>query len=354
MHILLTGGSGVLGHRMLNELLTSGHKVRVTSRPNKVSLLRSLNPGFSSDVFDISIIEDLVTADYTEALKGIDAVIHLASPVSNGGATPQELYEVAVTGTQRVLTAAGECKTVKRFVMAGSVGGFFKLDYSNVTADVVFDENTFRELEDIDPTKYNRHETYLACKTITDKLVWKAADRYPDIDFTVIYPPCVYGAFLDGYPTPPDVPSLNANQFIYQLLTPNAVFPPFPVIAQVHTKDVTRAHILALTAPPLSSGRRKRLILTSGEMPWIEAVEYLKAQRPDLAWRVVNITEEAKASLPRFLFKLDTKLTEEVLGLNSDNMINWREALLEVADWVLEWEKKSGLKVGGSIRDPDV
>jgi len=342
-YVLVTGGSGCLGHRILYELLSSGYKVRATSRPHKVSTMRNMYSDFSPDVFDIFVMDDMVTVEWSKPLKDIDAVIHVAAPVTLGGITATDVYKAAVHGTRRLLAAVGKVKDMKRFVLTGSVAAFFEPDYSNVLQDVEFNEDTFRELDDIDPKQYTPPAAYVACKTISDKLIWKAAEQYPHIDFTVVFPPCVYGKFVEGYPTP-SVDSLNANGFIYELLKPDGKFPPFPVIEQVHTKDVARAHILALTAAqlPSNSGGKKRFILSSGRMPWLEAVEYLKIQRPELSSRLVKVSEETKKAMPASHFKLDTKLAEEVLGMKPENMINWKETILEVVDWVIDWEKKSG------------
>jgi len=336
--VLLTGGSGFLGHRVLEELLTGGYKVRATCRPNKVSTLRSLFPDSSSDALDVCVVEDLIVADWPELLKDIDAVVHVAAPVAVEGVTSADMYQASVTATQNLLTAVGNAKGVQSFILAGSIAAFFKPDVSNVLQDVVFDENTYLELDDIDPAQYAPFEAYIACKAISDKLVWKAAAKYTHIDFTVVHPSLAYGKFANEYPL--RGVDLNSNKIIYALLKPDASFPPFPVIAQIHVKDAARALVLALTAPPLPSGRKKRLIVSSEEMPWLEALEYLRAQRPELAGRLVKVTEETKKAIPPSHFKLDTKLTEAVLGMNAGNMIGWQQTLLEVVDWLVDQENK--------------
>jgi hypothetical protein len=150
----------------------------------------------------------------------------------------------------------------------------------------------------------------------------------------------VYGKFLDTYPLPADEVGFNANRFLYCLIKDKAAFPPFPCIAQANLSDVARIHVLALTGKKLEAGRKKRLIVTSGNMPWDQAVEYLKEKRPGLKDRLPDVT---KASLPPHHFKLDMKLTQEVTGVGQESLISWQDTLLEVIDWVIDWEKKETL-----------
>jgi hypothetical protein len=127
--------------------------------------------------------------------------------------------------------------------------------------------------------------------------------------------------------------------FLYWLLDSNKPFPPFPSISQANNRDIARVHVRALTGKRLSDGRKKRLIVTSGNMPWDEAVTFLKEKRPELKDRLPDVS---KATLPPNHFTLDTKLTTEVTGLKTEDLITWQETLLEVVDWVVDWEKKKG------------
>jgi hypothetical protein len=142
---------------------------------------------------------------------------------------------------------------------------------------------------------------------------------------------------LDTYAQPAEEEDLNANGFLYWLIKDKAPFPPFPVIAQANLRDVGRAHVLALTGKKLEDGRKKRLIITSGHMPWDQAVDYLKEKRPELKDRLPDV---ANATLPPHHFKLDTKLTKEVIGVEQESLVSWQVTLLEVIDWIVDWEKK--------------
>ncbi len=122
-HVLITGGAGFIGSHLADELLARGYRVRVfdnlsfqvhgpvAQRP------QYLNPEAEFVSGDIRNPEAV-----REALKGIDAVYHLAACVGVG----QSMYEIAHytdvnnVGTAVLLEALIE-KPVERLVVASSM-----------------------------------------------------------------------------------------------------------------------------------------------------------------------------------------------------------------------------------------
>ena len=102
---------------------------------------------------------------------------------------------------------------------------------------------------------------------------------------------------------------------------------------QVHVQDVVKVHLQALTS---DSKIRKRLIITAGNMSWKEALEYLREKRPAIRYRLRDVSD---VQLPPNHFDMDMRVTEEVTGLKRDSVKPWKEMILEVLDWVLDWEK---------------
>jgi len=80
----------------------------------------------------------------------------------------------------------------------------------------------------------------------------------------------------------------------------------------VDVRDVAKAHVLALTAPPTSQVGRKRLLVAGEGFLWKDAVDHLRAVRPELRERLPDPSEAKKleASI------MDVSRTREVLGLD--------------------------------------
>ena len=60
---------------------------------------------------------------FDEAVKDVDAILHLASPMTMEVTDPQEIIGPAVAGTTSILTSAlGHGNAVKRFVYTSTTG----------------------------------------------------------------------------------------------------------------------------------------------------------------------------------------------------------------------------------------
>ncbi|KAF5387481.1 hypothetical protein D9757_007799 [Collybiopsis confluens] len=273
--VVVTGGTGYVGSMVIDQLLKEGYNVRATARSLKVDSLKATYP-HADGKLEVVEMRDLVTdsGKWPTILQGVDAVIHIAGPVYHPYTTSEEIYSAAVGGTQALLDALNN-STVKRFVMTTSIAAFFKPDFSNIMDKTVYDHNTWSVIDDIDPKAHTPSYTYVACKAISDKQIWKAAEKCPHIDF--ILPPTLYGWFPEHYPTPKHVPELNGNKFLYELIQKDVKFPTWPISTIAHNRDVAKAHVRALTAPVLPKGEKKRLIITLGTMTWVEAIEFLKS-----------------------------------------------------------------------------
>jgi nucleoside-diphosphate-sugar epimerase len=101
LRLLVTGGAGFLGGAILRELAEAPPgEVRVLDLQEADS---GAFPGLVSQVGDIRD-----AAAVREACRGVDVVVHAASMIDWGHATPAELADVNVGGTENVLRACRE------------------------------------------------------------------------------------------------------------------------------------------------------------------------------------------------------------------------------------------------------
>jgi nucleoside-diphosphate-sugar epimerase len=107
--VLITGGTGHVGFKVLVEALEAGYSVRAAIRDTSKKQLivstksiQAINPG---PRLTFIIVPDItVDSAYDEAVKGVKYVIHVASPLSTASMKPEDfgtlLIEPAVKGKE--------------------------------------------------------------------------------------------------------------------------------------------------------------------------------------------------------------------------------------------------------------
>jgi dihydroflavonol-4-reductase len=115
MRILITGGTGFVGSHIARLAAAHGHHVRVLHRPtSKLDALHGVP--YESALGDIGPAS---TADLQAACAGCAVVYHVAAVADYWRADVQQMYDVNVEGTRRVLAAAKQAG-VRRVVFTSS------------------------------------------------------------------------------------------------------------------------------------------------------------------------------------------------------------------------------------------
>jgi len=133
MRILVTGGAGYIGTRLVHRLLREGHDVTVLDLLTYGCYLQNPNPRCSlkickGDIRDSKIVK--------KALEDVGIVYHLAAMSNDptGNLNPELTRDINYAGTELLLEACGN-EGVRQFIFASSSSVFGIQEGENVTED---------------------------------------------------------------------------------------------------------------------------------------------------------------------------------------------------------------------------
>ncbi len=211
MKLLVTGATGKVGSRFVPYLLKSGHTVRILVRnPQRAAALKEQG----AEV----ILGDLVdNRDLTEAIRGVDAVVHTAAQF-RGGISEEIARAVNLEATVALAKAALEAG-VTRFVFTST---------SNVYRDLNVNRPC-REEDILVPAKEIYPKTKIASE---DALLQLHRER--GLDIRILRLAFVYGA---------------GDPHIEEILPYMIHWNPSKQMSMAHHEDVAQALLLAASTP---------------------------------------------------------------------------------------------------------
>lgn len=311
--ILITGGNGHVGFKVVLFALQAGYRVRAAVRSqekaDKISDAASLKAlGPVEDRLSFVFVPDmLVSGAYDEAVKGVDYAIHIASPISER-ATDDDydttLIQPAIRGTLNFLEAAKKSSSIKRVVITSSVVALMNWNEFFVEAtDKVFNERS-RVPNPTGPYS-NNFEAYLASKVIALNAAeqWKK-EHNPDFTLVHVHPAFVLGRDETVTTTEDAVKGTNGT-ILSQVL--GKAGPPALPGATIYLDDTAMAHIEALN----NSIPDGQSLVTSLGVTWAEAVDVVAKHFPEA---VASGVLPNNAPVKTKALKVDTTETQKLIG----------------------------------------
>jgi dTDP-L-rhamnose 4-epimerase len=138
-HVLITGGAGFIGSHLADELLRRGHRVRALDNLSpQVHGPERRRPDYLSKDVEL-VVGDVRDRDAVDdALRGIDAVYHLAARVGVGESMHRIEAYTAENGAGTAVLLEALChKPVKRLVVASSMSVYGEGLYRDKKGDLV-------------------------------------------------------------------------------------------------------------------------------------------------------------------------------------------------------------------------
>lgn len=172
--ILVTGGTGFLGRRIVEEFLAPDCPVAVLAI-TVFDVKESVIPLSSKVRFiqgDVRHYEQL-----SDACKGVDAVIHSAAIIDWGTKSEEEVLSVNYTGTVNVLRACRE-HGIRTLVYTGSL-------------DAVFTGKPLVDIDEAQPYPERHQTVYCRSKYLAEQAV-RSLD-HGSVDWVVLRPSDIYG-----------------------------------------------------------------------------------------------------------------------------------------------------------------
>ncbi len=160
MTILITGGTGLVGTRLLPRLVEAGFDCRALVRAGK-----SVPAGVTAVEGDI-----LHASSLAAAMDGVDAILHLAAVLRTS--EPEQIWTVNVEGSRNLIAAAKEYAPSARLIMAST--------------GLVYNDDGIRPAQEGDEVTPQRD--YPASKVAAEKLL-----RESDLNWSILRFGFVYG-----------------------------------------------------------------------------------------------------------------------------------------------------------------
>ncbi|CAK1360030.1 Aldehyde reductase 2 [Cercospora beticola] len=317
--ILVTGASGYIGSHVVNEALAAGYKVRGTARSQEkaenTKKIFNNNPDYST-----TIVEDFQhDGTFDEAVKGVNAVIHVASDTSFGY-DPNDVIPSTKAGVLSILKSAAKESSVKRFVLTSSSAAVLlpKLNKEFTVSKDDWNQEALNLAWAPPPyTQERAYPVYAASKTEGEKALWQfVKEQKPHFVTNAVLPNFNMGTILphgNGGATGLAIPSLFKGKI-----------PPIGPQYMIDVVDDARIHVIAAALD--SSLQNERIFAFNVNFNWTDIINAIKKHYPD-AEGLAKAPENEGRDLSKVPNELGAELLKKYYG--QDGYKPFEQSILE-------------------------
>jgi len=243
--VLVTGATGMVGSRLVLDLIEAGYDVRAIYRDKKRidQFIKNIECyGINSDLYTQSI--EWVEADLldyiqlTKALEGIEMVFHCAAMVSFHPSERSRMFDNNINGTSNLVNICLD-KGIKKICYVSSIAALGKTD----NGELIDEETSWI------PEK--KHSGYSISKFHSEMEIWRGVNE--GLEAVIVNPSVIIG--------PGDWSS--GSPAFFSMIGKGLKFFSDGVNGFVDVRDVTKAMLLLTNESNIEKAKNNRFLLNS-------------------------------------------------------------------------------------------
>ncbi|KAF7547848.1 hypothetical protein G7046_g8875 [Stylonectria norvegica] len=324
--VFITGSTGFIGAHVVAATLAAGYRIRLSVRkPEQEQAIKDRYSSLSSRVETLIVPDITDSKAFIDALRGVDFVFHIASPMPGAGNDfGKDYVKPAVDGTLAILDAALDHSSIKKIIVDSSALALLPIDaLGRNDIQVRGDVKELAAVKIDTPFPDGMAGTgmrYAGSKILAHQATkdWIKKNQ-PHFILNTLHATFVLGKDLNQK-NAEGLTGIN-NLFWLSLFSEKPLIPG----AWVHVEDVADAHIEAIET---DTGRGQGFVLSQPSTNWDEAVKIINQKYADLGCKIVTPL--------RADWTAEVSETEKVLKLNWKSMEN---ILSDVIDQQLAFKK---------------
>lgn len=339
--VLISGINGYIASHIGLQLLRKGYTVRGTSRSasHKQRLLSTAFEGYNTQFEHFEVKDITVEGAFDEAVRGVYAIIHTASPVDFGLSTLEEYIGPAVSGNLSLLNSAlsNAGPLLSSFVVTSSIGAI--VDKERFPADHMYKPEDWNDSgEALARANFDGPTAYGASKSVAERELWKwVAARKPPFSVSSICPALVTGPPII-YPPKPERLNLSLLP-VWKIYRGDQELPT--QIGDgwyIDVRDVADIHVWAMENPAKS--HQQRYLVANGKATVQSCADVLRKHFPE---RGIVVGKPGDGYNPDYSFvngEISLDCTKTLEALRIGNFIGYEKSVLDtVVAFEQQWPR---------------